>query len=372
MTMPQIRVPVCLLAMAVALAAADSYAAEAERDAGKAEAQPQPRSEAEPQAETQTEARPETFHLGPVEDVRGRTVEVPAGKKPAVLLFLMPGQDQSRKALVQVRAALEGKSDAQLVAVVSGEGTAEAAGTLADEVPGPVVVDPDYRLADQMSVMAWPTTQVLTPDGRKVGHLPGLPKSFSKDLASYLQYAAGAIDRRALQQRLSVSQAVTDDPVQMAHRHLEVANRQLAKGLIPEAALEIERGLKLAPADAELRLAKARVLLMDGKPEQALAMLDSIDRTSVPPWQIDSLRGRILVALGKWEEADKVLRRAVGLNPEPAEAFYALGLLHAHRGDWKDAAEAFRSAVENTPTGRTLKPRAVPKGIAPAAADRAP
>ncbi|MFO8015058.1 MAG: tetratricopeptide repeat protein [Phycisphaerae bacterium] len=351
MSKPHIFLQACLLAAAVGLAVTGAHAAEAEEAADDAEAEGQ--------------AQAETFHLGPVETVGGMSIEVPAGHKPAVLLFFMPGQDQSRKALQQMQSVLEGKSAFQRVVIVSGEDVAQPARTLAEEASGSVVVDPDYGLSDTMSVMAWPTTQVLSPDGRKVGHLAGLPKSYAKDLASYLRYAAGDIDRQALQDRLSRSQAVTDSPTRMAHRHLEVANRQLAKGLIPEAAQEVERGLKLAPADAELRLAKARLLLLQGKPEQALAMLGSIDRASVPPWQIDSLRGRILVALGRWEDAGKVLRRAVGLNPNPAEAYYALGLLHAHREDWKEAAEAFRKAVEHTPTGRTITPGAAGKAGPP-------
>jgi tetratricopeptide (TPR) repeat protein len=360
MAKPQVLMQACLLSAAVAFAATGAHAGEPEK-AGTDTA-----------LQAASEAQVETFRLGPLETVGGQTVEVPAADKPAVLLFFMPGQEQSRKALQQLRSVLEGKPATQRVAIVSGEEMAGPARALAEEMSGSVVVDPDYSLADTMSVMAWPTTQVLAADGRKVGHVAGLPKSYAKDLASYLRYAAGEIDRQALEARLSVSRAVTDSPTRMAHRHLEVANRQLAKGLIQEAAQEIERGLKLAPTDADLRLAKAQLLLLDGKAEQALAMLESIDRASVPPWQVDSLHGRILVALGKWPEAEKVLRRAVGLNPNPAEAYYALGLLHAHRGDWKEAADAFRNAVEHTPTGRAVKPRASGKTVAPRATGGGP
>jgi Flp pilus assembly protein TadD len=60
------------------------------------------------------------------------------------------------------------------------------------------------------------------------------------------------------------------------------------------------------------------------------------------------------VALKQWDSAATVLARAVRLNPEPGEAYYALGLLHEQRGDWTAAAKAFRCAFESTPAGRLV------------------
>jgi tetratricopeptide (TPR) repeat protein len=129
----------------------------------------------------------------------------------------------------------------------------------------------------------------------------------------------------------------------------------MAKGLIQEAREELARGLRLALGDMDLQLANARVLLALGQADQALAALDKMDASADQPWKIDSVRGRALVALKQWSQAAAVLKRAIVLNPDPAEAHYALGLLHQHQGEWEQAARAYRDAFESTAVGRTIK-----------------
>jgi len=288
-------------------------------------------------------------------DVDGKAVKVPEADRPTLLLFFMAGQPQSQGALEQVAAALEPKPTVQVVAVVTGQQVEAAAKAIKGKLPGVVVLDPDYALAGKMGVRAWPTTLIILPDGHALAHLAGLAKSFAKDLASYLDFVAGKIDRETLQKRLSTSQIIEDDPHQMARRHLEAAQRELAKGLLGEARQELERGLHIEPKDPDLQLANATLLLLEGQPEQALAALDKMDQASVPPWKVDALRGRALVALKQYDNALAVLQRAVRLNPEPGEAWYALGLLYEQRGEWQQAAKAFRTAFEATPAGRLIK-----------------
>ena len=63
----------------------------------------------------------------------------------------------------------------------------------------------------------------------------------------------------------------------------------------------------------------------------------------------------------------EVLKRAIALNPDPAEAYYALGLLHQHKGEWEPAAKAYRAAFESTVPGRTIKAPEPPSGGPPVA-----
>lgn len=288
-------------------------------------------------------------------DIDGKPVKVPQADRPTLLLFLMAGQPQSQGALEQVAAALGPKPSVAVVAVVTGPQAEAEAKALKGKLPAAAVLDPDYALAGKMGVRAWPTTLLIQSDGQELAHLAGLAKSFAKDLAGYLDFAAGKIDRETLKGRLSTSQIIEDDPHQVARRHLEVAERELAKGLLGEARQEIERGLHIEPQDPELQLANARLLLLEGQPGQAVAALDRMDQAAVPPWKIDALRGRALVALKQYDNALAVLQRATRLNPEPGEAWYALGVLYEQRGEWQQAAKAFRSAFEATPAGRIIK-----------------
>ena len=181
-------------------------------------------------------------------DVSGKAVKVPAAG-PSVLLFVQAEQEQSKRAIEELKAAVSTSADVQVIAIVSGKDAEAAAKRLAEEAkfPWPVVADPDYASSGEMSVHAWPTTLVIRPDGQQVGHLPGLSKSYDKDIESYLAYAAGKIDEATLSERLGAHPGVLDSPEQMAQRHLRVARRLMDKGLAEQAKVELQAGLKLQP-----------------------------------------------------------------------------------------------------------------------------
>jgi hypothetical protein len=56
----------------------------------------------------------------------------------------------------------------------------------------------------------WPTVVIVNPKGVQVAHLPGLPVTFSNDVAAYLDFAAGKIDQAALDKQLNNREVVAD------------------------------------------------------------------------------------------------------------------------------------------------------------------
>ena len=56
------------------------------------------------------------------------------------------------------------------------------------------------------------------------------------------------------------------------------------------------------------------------------------------------------------DEARTTLLQALRLNPDPAQAYYFLGIVYQHDAAPDKAAEAFRKAYEHTPQGRTIAP----------------
>jgi thioredoxin-like negative regulator of GroEL len=284
-------------------------------------------------------------------NIDGKPVRVPLADKPCLLVFLMADQPQSAKEAEVITAAVGAHPGVHVVTLVSGPQAEAAAKALKGKLPGEIVVDKDYALAGKMSVRAWPTTLVIQPDGQELAHLAGLTKSFAKDLDSYLDFATGKIDRETLNRR----QVIGDDPGQMAQRHLEIADRLLAKGFLPAARQELEHGLRQDPMNANLQLADVNLMITEGNPAQALERVDKIDAASLPPWKLDMVRGRALVALKQWDAAAVVLEKALRLNPEPGEAWYALGQMHEAKGQWQQAAQAYRAAFEKTSPGHGLK-----------------
>jgi tetratricopeptide (TPR) repeat protein len=60
--------------------------------------------------------------------------------------------------------------------------------------------------------------------------------------------------------------------------------------------------------------------------------------------------GRLLNALGRWDEAEAPLRSALALRPQLAEGWYELGLVYFGRGKFEAALENFKHAAQLDPS----------------------
>ena len=292
-----------------------------------------------------------------VKDTAGREVRVPHPDRTTILAFLMTDQSRSDKAMEHLCRLIGDGLDkqVQVVAVVSGQGAEVNARKIdKNRWPWTIVADPQYDLSGSLHVRAWPTTVVVGRGGEPLGQISGLPSSYAKNVGAYLEFAVGKIDRQALDKRLVSHAIVTSTAGQVAARHLEVGLRLLERGQINEARQSLQRGLKAVPDDTGLRLAMARVHLLSGQADHASAILDTVASTAAPPWQIATLRGRALIALGQWDGASTVLADALKLNPDPTEAHYLMARVYEHDGDWRRAAEHYRAAFEHTGAARHL------------------
>jgi tetratricopeptide (TPR) repeat protein len=298
-------------------------------------------------------------------DVQGAAVGVPDVKRPTVILCLLAGQPQTAQVTDALRAVLVTAPDAQVVAVVSGTDAAAQIKQMtsgAGPFPWPIVADADHAASGKWGVHAWPTTVIVSPSGEQVMHLAGLPKGYANDVEAHLAFAAGQIDRAALAGRLADRKAVTGGPDQVARRHVQVAKRLMQSGLAEQARAELDRALAVQPADADAQAMMVELMLNAGDAAAAGAILDRLEAGEAGP-RVRLLRGRWLVAAGKWDEARAALAQAVRLNPDPAEAYYQLGLVHEHDGDWAAAASAFRKAFEHTAVGRAMPPTTAPAKV---------
>ena len=320
-------------------------------------------------AKLTAEDRPETVKLE-LKDIHAASVFVPKDDRPSVLLFARIDHEQSRRAIASVRAAAKDLSAIQVVVILSGEDENEASRKkFAETIPSwSVVSDPDYAIVGQLRIRVWPTSVVISAKGEESARLTGTPPTYGRDLGVHLAYVAGKIDRKTRDARLQTTTVVVSGPEQMALRHLRVGERLLEKGLVDHAMAEVDKGLKLAPNEGRLLLAKARLLLLQGEPSLAMSLLDGPAKSVRGP-QIAIIRGGALVTMKKWDRAITVLEAAVQLNPDPAEGYYFLALAYQARGKLAEAAKAFRSAFESTRIGRqisvSIRP-ATPPATAPA------
>lgn len=293
----------------------------------------------------------------------GEKVTIPVPGRPTLVAFVRGGQPQSQMALSQIQAALGDGADLSLMVVVSGPNASEQAGAFVGR--GTVLVDHDFGLSGRLNVRAWPTIVLIGPDGRERAHLAGVPKSLRADLSAHLDFLAGRIDADRLRARLERHEVVGDSAGDAAGRRLEVARRLMRSGEFDAARHEIDEALKLRPDDPSLRLALARVMLLQGDTAGAAGVLDAIPAGAVPPGQLQTLRGRAAILTGRWQEARALLEDAVKLNPSPAEAYYLLGIVHERAGDAGLAAAAFRRAFESEASRETMFDRSLLPAASP-------
>jgi tetratricopeptide (TPR) repeat protein len=290
-------------------------------------------------------------------DTAGGSVCVPTAGKASVILFVKADQDRSRQALAQLSellADLSYQGIVQGVAVVSGQeagvGAAQLAGS--DQWTGPIVIDTDYEASGLMSARVWPTTEVIDEYGNRIAHLPGLRESYAKDLRAYLDFVKGDIDRAALDDRLKTNDTIASTPDSIVSRHLHMAERLLEKGQTDLARKELEQGLAVDPDDIQLIFTLARIRVMTQDPAGALTLLDELTAEDAPAWRVQTLRGRALVELQRFDEARQALDLALEINPDPAEAYYYLGRVYEHDEEWRLASTAYRNAYEKAPSAK--------------------
>ncbi len=278
-------------------------------------------------------------------DVSGTSISIPTADRATIVVLVRPGQAQSKATLDQLSTVLKSASP-QVVLVVSGEKASEQAKSLAadKDAPGPIVVDPDFAFSGDLGVHVWPEIVIVDTQGKCVGRLPGLRQAGSTEILAYLDLAAGKITQPELEAGLATQPAVVEGS--SAQMHLQLARQMLASGRSDQAAAELSVAMKQPPVDAPTQLLAARIMLGLHQVEGAVELLDKIPAGANPAPQRDVIRARALIQSERWPDALALLVETVKLSPEPAEAFYLLGIAYAHEQKPVEAAAAFRAAAE--------------------------
>lgn len=158
------------------------------------------------------------------------------------------------------------------------------------------------------------------------------------------------------------------------------AVEQMSAQELDGAADSLGRAYASDPKDKETALRFASVLQMDGKPDQALAVmrktailhpkdrqvlaaygkalagagqfepaLDAVRRAQTPEypdWKLLSAEGAILDQLGKQAEARALYRKALDLKPNEPSVMSNLGMSYVLEGDLRTAEVHLRSAAQ--------------------------
>lgn len=118
----------------------------------------------------------------------------------------------------------------------------------------------------------------------------------------------------------------------------------------PEPALaHYRRAIAASVGDADL-LHETAIALMDAdRPREAIELLDAAVRL-VPSWALVRVdRGSAWSALGEWERAERDFVGALALDPELDVAWYARAQMHAGRSHWAEAGDCLEHALALLP-----------------------
>jgi tetratricopeptide (TPR) repeat protein len=116
-----------------------------------------------------------------------------------------------------------------------------------------------------------------------------------------------------------------------------------------EAALSFQHVLKLDPRDADAAYQAGFLLLLSGKAEQALGLLDRSDQLKPGHAPTVQMRALALQTLGRVEEAHAEIARAHVLDPRDAEICNTLGVLLRKLGRQEEALGWFDKALKLRP-----------------------
>lgn len=163
------------------------------------------------------------------------------------------------------------------------------------------------------------------------------------------------------QARVFLEQAADLSPGQATYRNaLGLANLHL--GRTPQAIAAFREALKLNPnfPDAYNNLGVA--LAQDGKWEESVGVLEKV--LTFPTYNSPEIAyqnlGWAYYNLGRYSQAEEVLRRALRMDPTLTIATYTLGLVLEKQGRPQDALATYREALKLAPeaeTGRKAQER---------------
>ena len=117
------------------------------------------------------------------------------------------------------------------------------------------------------------------------------------------------------------------------------------KGVVPAA----QKNLAADPKNPDLLLKLAQAQISVWQDKEAVETLTRA--LAISPQNADLLteRGHRELPLREFAQARADLTRAAALNPKNMAAYYHLGLAHYFLGEFTEAADAFRHAVETAP-----------------------
>ena len=161
-------------------------------------------------------------------------------------------------------------------------------------------------------------------------------------------YYAGIGNRDAAMAVLHILQKGDDKSDSRAAR-LRIAGLDYAAGRKTEAHAMLDDVLREKPRNEEARIAKARMLLVDGKPDEAAAQAKEAVKAAAGSPAAQYTLGLTALARNDAATAEQAFENVLKLNPRAAAAKLQLARLHLARGETAGALQAAEEVSREQP-----------------------
>jgi predicted O-linked N-acetylglucosamine transferase (SPINDLY family) len=131
--------------------------------------------------------------------------------------------------------------------------------------------------------------------------------------------------------------------------HGNLGNALGKAGRLPEAEYHFRRAVELAPDDWRMQINLVNLLWEIGKIDEASALIDKVIADRPDDALLLQQTATRLTNARHYERAEQLLKRAIEIDPNLAEAHNALGNLDALRFDYASSIEKYSKAIELKP-----------------------
>ncbi len=179
---------------------------------------------------------------------------------------------------------------------------------------------------------------------------------FLADIAvalGFVQFQRGELDQAEAAGQRAVVQVPTK-----AHELL--ARVALARGDFATAEREAAAAAGSRNPQPSAILVMAEIKLREGKPADALAVVEKAERYATElrlptVYNLDYLRGDALARLNRPAEAEAAFEREIAAFPQHAQAYATLGVIHFIQGDRAGLDRLMEAMVKADPTPKTFR-----------------
>lgn len=119
-----------------------------------------------------------------------------------------------------------------------------------------------------------------------------------------------------------------------------------------EAIDQARERIKKDPASLKEQVALGYRLVKKGSYAEAETIFDNVLSANAHFHEALTGKGIVLARMGKDQEAEEFLQKALVLNPNPVRTYYELGLLYEKKGDFVKANTEYKKGIEKFKQGR--------------------